>query len=177
MWSGIDVVNIDMRSDARSSALHPFEDALAESGGDPAHAAYLALTEAAAALQKEVAELVAQHGLSLPQYSALRAIRRRDKMRLAELAEAMVHRAPDASRLIDRLVRVGFVSRQADEVDRRAVRLRLTKRGQESLAAIDRPLAALHRRQFAEIEARDVHLFTRFLLSIARAEGGSTRSS
>lgn len=164
-----------MSKDAPAGAPRPYEAALAESGGDLAHAAYLALTEAAASLQEEVAELVAQHGLSLAQYSALRAIRRRENMRLADLAEAMVHRAPDASRLIDRLVRLGFVLRQADEGDRRAVRLCLTTRGQECLATTDNLVTTLHRRQFAAVETKYARLFVRLLLLIARGEQGSSR--
>jgi len=170
----IDVVNIHMVADPSKGAPCPLEAALAESGGDPAHAAYLALTEAAAALQSEVAQIVAEHGLSLSQYSALRAVRRRENMRLADLAQAMVHRAPDASRLIERLVRLGLVSRHPDEGDRRALRLCLTKSGQECLATTDELITALHRRQFAAIESEDTRQLVHLLLLVSRGEKGSS---
>jgi DNA-binding MarR family transcriptional regulator len=67
--------------------------------------------------------------LSLPEGMLLRTIME-GPMTIAEAAECLnVHAPSTASRVVDRLVRDGYISRQEDPQDRRQKRLTLTPRG------------------------------------------------
>ncbi len=154
----------------------PFEQALEETGRRSSHAAYLAITDAAATLQRQVSDLLSEHGLSLTQYSALRAIRRSDGIRLCDLSAEMVHRAPDASRLVERLVKLGMVERGSDGSDRRAVGLRLTRNAQDRLADIDRLLLQLHDRQLNACGDEEMQWLIRALTKLTSANAGTERN-
>jgi DNA-binding MarR family transcriptional regulator len=53
------------------------------------------------------------------------------------LKERMIDKMSDASRIVDRLVQKGFVSRCTNKKDRRAVDIRISDQGLELLAVID----------------------------------------
>lgn len=77
--------------------------------------------------------------LQLPtlQLRCLRRIGEQDGQRMVDIASKMQMPLPGASRLVDRLVRRGMVSRQSDPFDRRVVRVMLTDAGRAGLAEID----------------------------------------
>jgi DNA-binding MarR family transcriptional regulator len=53
------------------------------------------------------------------------------------LKERMIDKMSDASRIVDRLVQKGFVSRCTNKKDRRAVDIRISDQGLELLAKLD----------------------------------------
>jgi DNA-binding MarR family transcriptional regulator len=67
--------------------------------------------------------------VTLPQYRALVVIASKGPQGVAELAEALAVTPPTASRLCERLVRKGLVNRRADRLDRRHVRIGMTRAG------------------------------------------------
>lgn len=80
-------------------------------------------------------ELVLPAGteLSVPQFRALRFLRRHPQASLSDLAEHLGTSLPAASKLIERLVEVVLVHRASDATDRRQVRLTLTDQGCQAL--------------------------------------------
>jgi DNA-binding MarR family transcriptional regulator len=60
------------------------------------------------------------------------------------------------TRLLDRLEKRGLITRSRDARDRRVVTARITREGMRLLAAIDKPLAMLHRRLFRHMPQRDL---------------------
>ena len=64
--------------------------------------------------------------VTLTQYRSLVVLASKGPQGVASLAEAVAVTPPTASRLVDRLVRKGLVSRTADPHDRRQVRIGLT---------------------------------------------------
>lgn len=76
-------------------------------------------------------------GLTAPQHQLLLAVRGHGGApSIGELADHLLLRHHSAVGLIDRTERAGFVERSADATDHRMVRVRLTKRGEEKLAAL-----------------------------------------
>lgn len=69
--------------------------------------------------------------VTLPQYRALVVLASRGPSGLAELAEAVSVTPPTASRMCERLVKKGLVSRRHEKTDRRQVRLGLTGPGRK----------------------------------------------
>lgn len=71
--------------------------------------------------------------LSIPQFRALLRISRRPGVSLSDVAEHLGLSLPTTSKLIDRLVGRGLVTRQSAADDRRRVTLALTEAGQATL--------------------------------------------
>lgn len=73
------------------------------------------------------------------QYNVLRILRGAgpDGLWLCEIAERLVTRNPDVTRLVDRLEKRGLVRRQTDSRDRRAVRVELSDAGRDLIAPLD----------------------------------------
>jgi DNA-binding MarR family transcriptional regulator len=73
------------------------------------------------------------------QYNVLRILRGSHPAPLpsGEIAERMVTRDPDITRLVDRLARRGLVRRVRSRRDRRVVEVGITPKGQEILATLD----------------------------------------
>ena len=78
-------------------------------------------------------------GLSNNQYNVLRILRGSHPARLAcsEIAERMIARDPDITRLVDRLTRRGLVARLRSRQDRRVVEVAITDQGRELLRTLD----------------------------------------
>ncbi len=114
--------------------------------------------------------LLKEQGLSEPQYNVLRILRAIGKpLQVYQVAERMLTRQPDITRLFDRLVREEFVERTRGEDDRRVVWVDLTTKGRELVKELDRPVMALHRQQLAHLGVRKLRLLYE-LLEEARSE-------
>ena len=77
--------------------------------------------------------------LDLPvgQLRCLRRIMENEGCKLIDLARETNLSLPNASRLVDRLVQRGFVMRETDPADRRAVRLYITEQARAIIEQID----------------------------------------
>jgi DNA-binding MarR family transcriptional regulator len=101
--------------------------------------AVLTLWRTAAVLVYAVHEALAPHGLTLPQYNALRIVRGGgvEGMTCAEIGARMISVAPDVTRMLDRLTQLGLISRERSSADRRVVTTRLTPAGRRLAEALD----------------------------------------
>ena len=81
-------------------------------------------------------------GISSSQYNILRILRgaRPTPVKITDIAERMIHRDPDVTRLVDRLVKQGLVRRERDTKDRRVVLVEITGAGLAMLARLDGPV-------------------------------------
>jgi DNA-binding MarR family transcriptional regulator len=77
--------------------------------------------------------------LTTNQYNVLRILRGSHPAKLAsgEIADRMISRDPDVTRLVDRLNRRGLVSRTRGRQDRRVVEIGITGKGLEVLKSLD----------------------------------------
>lgn len=77
-------------------------------------------------------------GISPQQYNILRILRGAgQKMKVQIVKERMVERAPNATRLMDKLCEKDLISRKRCEEDRRVVYVEITKDGLQLLTDID----------------------------------------
>ena len=115
--------------------------------------ALVALQRTADRLHWHLAEMLKAHGLSPTQYNALRILRGAgDEGRsCSEIAERMINRDPDITRLVDRLERRGLVKRSRDKRDRRVITTRITGAGLELLKSLDEPIEKLNRKLLGHI--------------------------
>ncbi len=125
---------------AQIKKRHPFDD--------PADEAHLNVLRTAAVLSARSEALFKQHGLSGAKYNILRILRGAKQTGEAgdhglpslEVADRLVTRVPDITRLVDGLVADGLVTRTRCTVDRRVVYVGITPAGLELLSRLDAPL-------------------------------------
>ena len=101
----------------------------------------------------EFAALLKPAGISATQYNALRILRgaRTSALPLSAIAERMITRDPDITRLIDRMEAKGWVIRGRHPEDRRVILARISPAGLALLASLDQAVLQLHRRQFTRL--------------------------
>ena len=115
-------------------------------------------------------ELFRRFDLTPQQYNVLRllaAVAPRPVPTLT-LADRLVSKAPDITRMIDKLEQAGLVSRERPPENRRQVLVSLTADGAALLDCIAEPLAACHRRQLGHLSPEILSELSR-LLREARA--------
>ena len=132
---------------------------------------YLELTRAHERLHDDFAALFKRVKLSHASYNVLRILRGAHPGGLAcgTIAERMVNRVPDITRLVDRLERMGWVTRERGQDDRRVVYVHIAPAGQALLVSLDAPVRELHKRQLGHLGERDLKQLRRLLQSVTEA--------
>jgi DNA-binding MarR family transcriptional regulator len=103
-------------------------------------------------------ELFARFNLTPQQYNALRLLRAEHPATLPTLtlANRLVSRAPDITRLLDKLDQRGLIVRDRPADNRRVVRVGITQTGLSLLRDITEPLRECHGRQLGHLSATDL---------------------
>ena len=114
--------------------------------------------------------LLKQYGLSRTQYQALCILREEDKtgIPVLELAQHLISRIPDITRLVDRLAASCLVRRVRSHTDRRRVLVRVNNRALTLLAKIDKPIQQLTQGYLGHLSRRERQTLNKLLLK-ARA--------
>jgi DNA-binding MarR family transcriptional regulator len=115
-------------------------------------------------------ELFSSHGLTPQQYNALRLLRTEHpgSMPTLALAARLISRAPDITRLLDKLEQRGLIQRERLADNRRVVQVAITEAGLALLRDLAGPLRACHQRQLGHLTAEQQRQLVE-LLQIARA--------
>jgi MarR family transcriptional regulator, 2-MHQ and catechol-resistance regulon repressor len=107
-------------------------------------------------MRSKLADLYRPFGISTQQYNILRILRgAKDRMKMQSVKERMIDRAPNATRLTDKLIAKGLVERERCEEDRRVVYVRISEKGLELLALLDRKSKALQKEMEARLSDND----------------------
>jgi DNA-binding MarR family transcriptional regulator len=109
--------------------------------------AVVSLMVAADHIDQAVAPIWDRHGITADQYNVLRILRGvyPGGHPRNEVARRMIHRAPDVTRMLDRLVRRGLVARLRNADDRRESLATITKAGLALLDRIDPEVQAVQK--------------------------------
>src|SRR5204863_3955850 len=93
-------------------------------------------------------KLFGRHDLTAQQYNALRLLRGvcPNKLRTLDLAARLVSRAPDITRLLDKLEQRGQIERTRPPANRREVWVSITEAGLALLPELAAPVRARHAR-------------------------------
>jgi DNA-binding MarR family transcriptional regulator len=127
--------------------------------------ALVALLRTADRAGDEIRRVLKPHGLSMQQYNVLRILRGAGAagIRTYDLIPRMVSRAPNITRLVDKLEEKSLLVRRRSEGDRRAIRLRITAAGRRLLASLDEEVAAADARAMRGLTARELRSLTGLL--------------
>ena len=99
------------------------------------------------------------------QYNVLRILRGEHPraLSMSEIGDRLVTRAPDTTRMLDRIVECGLARRDVPSNDRRAVHVSITEEGIRLLKKMDRPLLKCHKRQLGHMSEKELKQMVRLL--------------
>ena len=125
--------------------------------------AILNLMVAADYVRGEVDAVCGPHGITRTQYNVLRILRGagEDGHPRCEIARRMVERAPDITRLIDRLEERGLAERVRSQEDRRLSVTRITEGGTALLAQVEPVLRDWEKRLSARLSGPELRELSR----------------
>jgi DNA-binding MarR family transcriptional regulator len=150
-------------SDRRRGPQHRRFDSLAQE-------TYLNLWRTYDRLKALEDELFQAHGLSAQQYNALRLLlaARPEPLTVQQIGEKLISRAPDMTRLLDRLEKGGWVSRARPPDNRRSVAVTITPAGEQLLAELADPVRTCHERQLGHLTAAEQRTLIQLLAKARR---------
>jgi DNA-binding MarR family transcriptional regulator len=123
----------------------------------PQQEALLNLSVAANYLREQSERVVSAFDITLPQYNVLRILRgvHPDGHPRGEIAVRMLDRAPDVTRIVDRLAAKKLVQRARGGSDKRHSITRITRDGLRLLERIDVPMQQAFEEVASRLSARD----------------------
>ena len=109
---------------------------------------------------EQLEEICRTEGVTHSQYVALWTLCLADDpdagIPLGSVADGLLNRASDTTRLIDRLERAGLAERLPNPTDRRGVLVRATEDGRRRFAALTPQIQEFHATQWSKLTAREV---------------------
>lgn len=110
-------------------------------------------------------ELFRRFDLTPQQYNALRILRSEQPQPIATLAlqRRLVSRAPDITRLLDKLERRELIRRDRQDQNRRTVRIAITPAGLSLLGELQEEVRACHMRQLGHLSRTQLRDLVRLL--------------
>ena len=140
--------------------------------GSPEEAVFLELVRTTDLLSRGLVQIFKTVDISSTQYNVLRILRGSPEgLACGEIANRMITRDPDVTRLLDRMEKRELISRCRETKDRRTVMARITPEGLKLLARLDEPVQAAHRKQLGHLGRERLQALTE-LMSLARSQVG-----
>ena len=123
----------------------------------PEQEAYLALWRTYDRLRMLEDELFASFDLTAQQYNLLRLLRAaHEPVPTLSLVDRLVSRAPDITRMLDKLEQRKLITRARSTKDRRTVLVKISERGLALLDKLAAPIKECHERQLGHLSATDL---------------------
>jgi DNA-binding MarR family transcriptional regulator len=123
---------------------------------------------------KRSAQQLSAYGLTAPQYFTLLSLSHQDeKSPMQVLAKITLQDAATVTGIVDRLVKLGYVSRQRGQDDRRKVYVKLEETGRQVVEEIRRVNHDNWRRSFSALDQHELDEMLRMLETVLNA-GEST---
>ena len=135
---------------------------------------FVAILKTADSLSQDAEQVIKSAGLTATQYNVLRILRgaEPDGLLCRGIAERMISRDPDMTRLLDRLEKQGWISRERQQDDRRVIIARITAGGLKLLKKLDQPVHDLHKAQFHHMSAAKLKELAELLSEVQKREPG-----
>ena len=152
---------MNSRSKPASPGATPLEDQI-----------FVTLLSASDSLASQGDQLMKVHGLTSAQYNVLRILRGAgpDGLPCNAIGERMISRDPDMTRLLDRMEKHAWISRERQKDDRRVIKTRITAEGLSLLRKLDQPVNDLHERQFRHMSLTRLRQLAELLEEVAKRE-------
>ena len=122
---------------------------------------FISLFLAAGRMTSEVEAVCKAEGLTMSHYTVLWVVclgapEHPGGVPMRAIADGVLTRAADATRLVDRLTRDGYVERRPSDQDRRVVLVRATRSGRALFQRLTAQVKALHREQWSTLSLAEL---------------------
>lgn len=133
---------------------------------------FVTILKTADSLSQEAEQVIRTSGLTATQYNVLRILRgaEPDGLLCRGIAERMISRDPDMTRLLDRMEKHDWITRERQKDDRRVIKARITPAGMKLLQSLDQPIHDLHKKQFRHMSAARQKLLFELLSEVQKRE-------
>lgn len=133
-----------------------------------AQQAFVNLLVAAGRIRQRLNDICASFGITHDQYNVLRILRgvHPEGHPRFEIADRLIERAPDVTRLLDRLEREELIERYRSREDRRLSLARITPKGLDLLERMDEPVRDVRRTCLDPLSSTDVDDLARICSAI-----------
>lgn len=122
----------------------------------------------------EYHELLSIWGMTPLQYNALSVLYAEDKEGIGlpskEIGSRLTTRVPDVTRLLDRMVDKGWITRERDAVNKRVVRSQLTDIGMELVESAHAPMFELESKQLNHLSEDEKNKLSELLKKALKEE-------
>ncbi len=134
----------------------------------PAQEALVNLLIAASYVRERLDAACAEFGITHGQYNVLRILRgaRPNGFPRNEIGGRMIEKAPDVTRLVDRLEGQGLVERERSDEDRRQSIARITQKGLDLLEQVDSQIKKVHADFGRKLSAEDCRQLSQLCESV-----------
>jgi DNA-binding MarR family transcriptional regulator len=134
--------------------------------------AFVSLLRTGDVLSRKVEGVLKAADISPVQYNVLRILRGAPEgLPCVEIANRLINRYPDISRLLDRMEKRKLISRCRETEDRRMVQTRISETGLKLLADLDGPVLQAHWRTLGHLGEQKLNTLLG-LLAEARQDAG-----
>ncbi|MFM8892971.1 MAG: MarR family winged helix-turn-helix transcriptional regulator [Planctomycetia bacterium] len=147
------------------TATHANRRHASQAFDSPEQEAYLHLWRTYDRLREIDDAIFQSRGITAQQYNALRVLRsaRPGELATSTLGARLVSRAPDMTRMLDRLEAQGLVKRRRSEDNRRVVRVSITAAGAAVVDGLASDIRRCGRRQLGHLSRRQLRTLVELL--------------
>lgn len=139
--------------------------------------AFIHLFLTAGRFTDEVESVCKEYGLTMSHYTVLWVVCLSPSQAgtpMQAIADGVLTRAADATRLVDRLIKGGYVERTNSKEDRRVVLIRATRSGRAVFKRITAAVKKLHRSQWEPLDEAELRQLRRLLIKVLWGGGASS---
>lgn len=136
---------------------------------------FFELVRAASRLEGELNRTLRPFDLTTATYAILSILERAgaEGLSCGDVAGQLIAEVPDMTRLLDRLERLEYVSRERSAHDRRMVRVKLTDRGGEVVRNLKEVVSECHRSQFKGLSVEGLESLRQLLKDVVKGARGA----
>ena len=136
------------------------------------------IVRAANRLEGELNRLFRPHDLTTATFAILTILERAkdEGLSCGDISTQLIAAVPDMTRLLDRLEKLEYITRERSALDRRMVKVKPTQKGLEAVSELQGQVEDVHRRQFSGIAPERLSALRSLLVEVGR-EGKGVRVS
>lgn len=118
----------------------------------------LLLSRTYLSLKRETSRMLQQFELTPEQFSLIAELDKQDNITQKELADLTEREQTTVTKIVDKLVKKGLVTRGHDLHDRRAIRLQITAEGRELVKDIKPKIEEIETHAYLGFQRKDIEL-------------------
>lgn len=122
----------------------------------------------------QMSDIIKEYGITMVHYNVLRILRGAgaNGIPCGTVAERMVNKEPDITRLLDRMEKLELIVRARDQSDRRVVITQITEHGLTILEKLEAPLKAMRQQQFEGVSSEKLEQLLGIIQEIQAVQAG-----